>query len=576
MKNIFENIILITYTQLSDALENKEGNKQTQYHFDYNKDYFYLFVESSIYSTMSEDFLEKFIRISKDTFSIEEKAGVIQPNIHQLEKNNSLAWNTNSSIIDFIIKECFLIRGAILKNFQFKNEILNSKMKFLEFAENILNHGYSSLILNNLNLKLPTKFIIPYINEIESSTILSISNKNLTDIGIVLSFIDNIYNGTSEYIFAILPTLINKFHSANISFKIIVDTDKLNKFNFDFCKNYIEKPENLTSVKFSLVYIPHQVYKPEILEFIDQICIKYTFNILDVIALRCKYLNGKNILHDRMELGFRFSDSVLTISDSSKNDILNYFKHFGLKKEIKSILLTQNFNNKNSSIIQSDKILIIGNGFHHKSIGKILPFLSSHKEKITVLADELLKKQFSDKFNIKISGSISASKIEEIFNEAGIVIFPSIYEGFGLPILKAYLLGKFVLVYNNEVNHELVSKFNLSTERIYFFDLYEEIPNLVEIFNKQNPINSFEYIPSNTRSWEDVASETFLYLKSSLYRPIDFENYIFRSKYFKSKQPSFNYGSLKVELYLFLKIIIYFLVRLKKSFFYRIQKYVSY
>ena len=75
------------------------------------------------------------------------------------------------------------------------------------------------------------------------------------------------------------------------------------------------------------------------------------------------------------------------------------------------------------------------------------------------------------------SGKISNKDIDELYMNAKVVVFPSYYEGFGFPVLKALSQHKPIFVQDNEINRELAGL--LSSKNIYLYSSQRELSDLV-------------------------------------------------------------------------------------------------
>ena len=105
-----------------------------------------------------------------------------------------------------------------------------------------------------------------------------------------------------------------------------------------------------------------------------------------------------------------------------------------------------------------DYIFVIGNAYDHKNLTPTVDLLVSafpfQRFKVLGLASH-------NNPNVEAleSGHIPASEIETLFSRAKLIIFPSFYEGFGLPILKGLSYGRTVLARHSELLLELASHY---------------------------------------------------------------------------------------------------------------------
>jgi glycosyltransferase involved in cell wall biosynthesis len=163
-------------------------------------------------------------------------------------------------------------------------------------------------------------------------------------------------------------------------------------------------------------------------------------------------------------LAVRFSDKIITISESSKKDILKFYPSISQDK-IKVIYHGFDGEFFGKKVLENDAKIILQKFDLKKEeyllyVGAIQPrknlivlieaFEKSKKENPNlklVLAGEKawlfretenrIEKSVYKK-DIIVTGTLKFSEIKILYQNAGIFIFPSLYEGFGIPILEAF------------------------------------------------------------------------------------------------------------------------------------------
>jgi glycosyltransferase involved in cell wall biosynthesis len=66
------------------------------------------------------------------------------------------------------------------------------------------------------------------------------------------------------------------------------------------------------------------------------------------------------------------------------------------------------------------------------------------------------------------SGALGNEFVDRLFRQAKCVVFPSLYEGFGLPLVQGLAYGKAVVARRSRVFHEVVSRFPKSGSLVEF------------------------------------------------------------------------------------------------------------
>ena len=112
-------------------------------------------------------------------------------------------------------------------------------------------------------------------------------------------------------------------------------------------------------------------------------------------------------------------------------------------------------------------VLVVGNLFAHKFLRETLSLIS---EKYPNRAVTALGVDGTDTDKVKYlqGGALSDAEVNRLYAEAEAVLFPSHYEGFGLPIMRALASKTPVVVRNIPVFHEIREKSPLA-QNIHIF-----------------------------------------------------------------------------------------------------------
>ncbi|RIJ42071.1 glycosyltransferase family 1 protein [Pontibacter oryzae] len=175
--------------------------------------------------------------------------------------------------------------------------------------------------------------------------------------------------------------------------------------------------------------------------------------------------------------GSRVSDKVITVSEFSKKELQKYLNlrpadveviHNGLDKEIFRQLdkveaqtaLKQSIPN----LPEGKFILYVGNVKPHKNLSTLVKafsgLLETLDEKYTLVivgkkdgfitSDQnvfkLLQANHTLNQRVFFTGQVSEKQLQLLYNSASLFVFPSLYEGFGLPPLEAMACGCPVIV----------------------------------------------------------------------------------------------------------------------------------
>lgn len=185
----------------------------------------------------------------------------------------------------------------------------------------------------------------------------------------------------------------------------------------------------------------------------------------------------------------RRSDKIIAVSEFTKNEIIKYYKTDPLKIEVvhNSISVNKLSVNENKKREVKEKynlpdkyILYLGTLQPRKNIALLVEAYAKIRTKLPeiklVIAgnksahnfdekiDRIIKKYNLGKHDIVFTGFIDAKDKNIFFEMAHVFVFPSFYEGFGIPILEAMSVGVPVLASDisphREVSKEAILYFN--------------------------------------------------------------------------------------------------------------------
>jgi glycosyltransferase involved in cell wall biosynthesis len=256
------------------------------------------------------------------------------------------------------------------------------------------------------------------------------------------------------------PTI--KLILGSLTLKLYLKKEKLDVIhNIDNLPPYLFLSKNINDTKFIVTI--HDI-APLILPKPSSFIMKFHFKIL-------------------LPLLLKKSDFIITPSDSTKTDLINilnidnskiFVTHLGVNKSdftckkvkgIKEIL-------KSKYGIDFPFILYVGGSDSRKNLERLIIAYINLQGKIPhklILVGPIKKEKIMKIFknnkiskthfdNIKILGFIPNQYMPYIYSMADLFVYPSLYEGFGLPILEAIICEKIVVTSNVSSIPEIVGK----------------------------------------------------------------------------------------------------------------------
>jgi glycosyltransferase involved in cell wall biosynthesis len=273
---------------------------------------------------------------------------------------------------------------------------------------------------------------------------------------------------------------------------------------------------------------------------------KKTKTFVTIHDLAFKYFPENFLKKDLVKINFLTnlaitnSDKIIAISEATKRDILKFFPrvpknkirviYHGFNPDVyaKERNLKREAEIKSKLGITGEYILYIGAIQPRKNLEVLIDAFEllkrSCKSNLSLilagerawLSKNTFKKAQNSQFatDIKMPGKLKFDDLGHLCRSTRVFVFPSLYEGFGIPVLEAMAAGVPVISAKNsslpEVGGEASLYFDAKDPR----DLMEKIRSVLENekLRRELVIKGSEQIKKF--SWEKCARETLEYLKS--------------------------------------------------------------
>ncbi len=230
------------------------------------------------------------------------------------------------------------------------------------------------------------------------------------------------------------------------------------------------------------------------------------------------------------------ADMIITVSESTKFDIVEFYKIE--EKKIKVIYPGVNRNFKplfKNEILESVRkkydlperfILYFGTIEPRKNIEGIISAFEKvrEKEKISLvlagtfgwLFDDILNKAKNSKFknDIVFTGFVNQNDKVHIYNMAELFLYPSFFEGFGMPPLEAMACGVPAIVSNCSSMPEVVGDSAVLVNPYNENEIAQAILAILKDEKLKKTFKEKGILRSKKFSWEKAGKETLKVLKS--------------------------------------------------------------
>jgi glycosyltransferase involved in cell wall biosynthesis len=233
------------------------------------------------------------------------------------------------------------------------------------------------------------------------------------------------------------------------------------------------------------------------------------FLMLDTIALDCQNLDT----HDVWSLWQRTLQTTSIIGYISQFSCNQYRSRFRIPAHVieavtllstNSVEYEPKTDRTSSGISQqtsNDYLLLVGNHHEHKALREALAFLEEHGNTVPLV---VLGWKHDDREGLRHygAGKLTPELITELYAGARAVLYPSHYEGFGLPILHALANRKPVIARNLPSAMEIKQR-TVHGGNIHLFDTTAEM--VLHAMSRPRWIEKSSSPPLPVQSWCDAA-----------------------------------------------------------------------
>lgn len=275
--------------------------------------------------------------------------------------------------------------------------------------------------------------------------------------------LDSFFNGTAEHILSLVQPIVKYSRDFSIDPVFLVlpkaaefhQLDMLipGKFLYELKEDDIFDAAIKLSQPWSFSELKDHAYRSTINAYL----------MLDTIAWDCNYIRMPN-LDGVWRAVSEYADGFLFNSAYTKQSFnMRFPKSCNVMSDIAYCSLNpQEYRATVNEIISTNEnaetyILVVGNHYFHKGLNQAVRSISAAfpEVKIKVLGD--ISMRFPN-VEMQPSGMLEQEVIDQLFSRCACMVFPSYYEGFGLPVLKAVSYGIPTIVRGSELIDEIKEK----------------------------------------------------------------------------------------------------------------------
>ncbi|WP_291910792.1 glycosyltransferase family 1 protein [Chitinophaga sp. CB10] len=256
----------------------------------------------------------------------------------------------------------------------------------------------------------------------------------------------------------------------------------------------------------------------------------FTATYLDMIhekfADKFEVLNDKSIFRNK-KLLLEKAPRVIAISASTKRDMIDIFGVDGSKIEV--IYLGSSFKddavNIAERIVINPYILFVGNRSGYKNfdffVSSIAPIIHKQADLKLIAAgggdftdsERELLRQLGIAEQVE-QVRINDKVLKNLYKYAEMFVFPSLYEGFGIPVLEAFSLKCPVVVSNRSSLPEIAEEAAVYFDPTDADSIYKAVDNLLGNTAQQQELKRLGTLQEKKFSWEATYIKTKNFYKS--------------------------------------------------------------
>lgn len=231
-----------------------------------------------------------------------------------------------------------------------------------------------------------------------------------------------------------------------------------------------------------------------------------------------------------LPLSLHRADAIVTVSDNAKQEIVHFYPYVHDKVYRTWEGYSQNYHFVEKEVAQNVQerygldvpfILSVGNLQPRKNIQRLIRAFSLVYEdiqpaKLVIVgqaqwqASEIFKavEDLHMTDHIVFTGYVSEDDLALLYNAASIFVYPSLFEGFGLPVLEAFACGTPTISSNTSSLPEVAGDAAIQIDPEDTNQLAKAISDLWHDKELQQILTKRGFIRAKQFSWENMAEET--------------------------------------------------------------------
>ncbi len=233
---------------------------------------------------------------------------------------------------------------------------------------------------------------------------------------------------------------------------------------------------------------------------------------------------GKYIRQWQQRKAIEHADGILCVSNTVKNDLLNYYTFLDESK-VKAVYhgVSEHFFSLEKDGAKEPYVLFVGHRSGYKNFDLAVDVVRAIPNmKLVIVGGKVLSEQENSLLNNKLPNRyeykslIGVEALNELYNAAFCLLYPSSFEGFGLPIVEAMKVGCPVVTSNKAAIPEIAGNGAIQLNTLEVDDFVNAI-QLLQNVTYRNTLIEAGKLQAAKFSW-DVCYSTTMEFYSLLFR----------------------------------------------------------
>ncbi|MCK5451649.1 MAG: glycosyltransferase family 4 protein [Candidatus Omnitrophica bacterium] len=248
---------------------------------------------------------------------------------------------------------------------------------------------------------------------------------------------------------------------------------------------------------------------PEQYSFIERLSLVYGTALMMKVAK--KVLTVSQVSKEQIADNFHIDRDKITVV---YNGVPEHFKTKVSEDEEKKILKKYE--------IKRNYFLYVGNLKPRKKVDELLKGYAELVTKKNIEYDLVIVGRKTDMFEelfsmaeelqiskrVKFLGYVDDMSLSVLYKRAKLFVYPSVFEGFGLPLVEAMIKGVPVICYNGSSTAEVCRDAALKLDEITSKSLADAMGNLMDNEEKRSELIERGYVRAKEFTWEKSAVKT--------------------------------------------------------------------